>query len=66
MKRDYGLIQKVILKQREQTRGVLGKFYRLIKSSRKDLFKEASLVPKLKPFLEKQIIDAFRVITVRA
>ena len=66
MKRDFGLIQKVLLHQRAQTRSVLGKFYRLLKSSRKEIFKEVSTVPKIKPFLEKQITDAFTVITVNA
>ena len=65
MKKDYSMIDKVIIQQRNQTRAVLGKFYRFIKSVRKALIKNESGVPKLKPFLEKQIADSFRILTVR-
>ena len=65
MRRDYGLIEKVAFHQRNQTRTTLAKFYRLIKSSRKEILKESNSASKLKPFIEKQIIDAYRIINVK-
>ena len=58
------MIEKVIFRQRNQTRTTIAKFYRLIKSSRKEMLKESNFAPKLKPFLEKQIVDAFGIINV--
>lgn len=64
MKRDFNLIEKVVLHQRKKIRSTLAKFYRLLKSTRKEVVKESNPVPKLKPFLEKQIADAFKVLNV--
>lgn len=64
MKRDFSLIEKVVLSQRRKTRSVIAKFYRLLKSSRKEILKDSNSVPKLKPFLEKQIVDAFNILNV--
>ena len=64
MKRDFDLIEKVVFHQRRKVRSTLAKFYRLLKSSRKEISKDSNAVPKLKPFLEKQITDAFKVLNV--
>ena len=64
MKRDIPTINKVVLDQRKQTRSTVGKFYRLLKAARKEVGKEINSGSRLKPFIERQINDAFKIIGV--
>ena len=64
MKRDYSLIEQVVLNQRNNTRLKFAKLYRLLKSSRKELLRDPTSSPTLKSFLEKQMKDAFDILSV--
>ena len=64
MRRDFNLIEKVILRQRKKIRSTLAKFYRMVKITRKEVIGGLGRAQKLKPFLEKQILEAVKALNV--
>ena len=64
MKKDYEQIQAVVMQSRHRTRDIIGKFYRMLKASRRDVLQDMSQPLHAKPFIQRQISDAFDLLRV--